>query len=105
MGQLIILYRTKQDSDASHQKCQKPFHFVSHSPHSGVPLTHRDYTIAWICALPLELAASRAMLDTQHPPQPCIAGNDNTYVLGHIHRHNVVMACLPGQYGTNNAAI
>ncbi|KAK0712465.1 hypothetical protein B0T26DRAFT_779636 [Lasiosphaeria miniovina] len=34
-----------------------------------------------------------------------VAGDDNTYVLGRIDQHNVVMACLPGQYGTNNAAI
>ncbi|KAL8310675.1 hypothetical protein RB597_010494 [Gaeumannomyces tritici] len=45
------------------------------------------------------------MLDEQHPPQPGIPGDDNAYVLGRIHRHNVAMACLPGQYGTNNAAI
>ncbi len=43
------------------------------------------------------------MLDEQHPPQPGIAGDTNTYVLGRIHRHNVVIACLPKQYGTNNA--
>ncbi|KAH7325656.1 hypothetical protein B0I35DRAFT_493569 [Stachybotrys elegans] len=66
---------------------------------------HEDYTIAWICALPLELAASRAMLDEEHRQLPIQTGDDNTYVLGHIDQHNIVMACLPGQYGTNNAAI
>ncbi|KAI9150620.1 hypothetical protein HJFPF1_10395 [Paramyrothecium foliicola] len=65
---------------------------------------HEDYTIAWICALSLELAASRAILDEEHLPLH-VVGDDNTYVLGRIHQHNVVMACLPGQYGTNNAAI
>jgi nucleoside phosphorylase len=69
------------------------------------PLVHEAYTIAWICALPLELAASRAMLDEEHPLPPNQAGDDNTYVLGRIDQHNVVMTCLPGQYGTNNAAI
>jgi ankyrin repeat protein/nucleoside phosphorylase len=69
------------------------------------PLVHGDYTIAWICALPLELAASRAMLDEEHPLPPNQAGDDNIYVLGRIDQHNVVMTCLPGQYGTNNAAI
>jgi nucleoside phosphorylase len=68
------------------------------------PLVHGDYTIAWICALPLELAASRAMLDEVHPPLPKLDRDDNVYVLGHIHQHNVVMACLPGEYGANNAA-
>ncbi len=69
------------------------------------PLEHGDYTIAWICALSLELAASRAMLDEEHSLPPNHAGDDNTYVLGRINQHNVVMTCLPGQYGTNNAAI
>jgi len=70
------------------------------------PLTHShgNYTIAWICVLPLELAASRAMLDEEHLPLPNQPGDDNTYVLGRIHRNNVVMACLPAQCGTNNAA-
>ncbi|KAL8418119.1 hypothetical protein RB594_001658 [Gaeumannomyces avenae] len=69
------------------------------------PPAHEDYTIAWICALPLELAASRAMLDEEHPLPPNHAGDDNTYVLGRLDQHCVVMTCLPGQYGTNNAAI
>jgi ankyrin repeat protein/nucleoside phosphorylase len=45
------------------------------------------------------------MLDEEHPLLPNKAGDDNFYVLGRIDQHNVVMACLPGQYGTNNAAI
>ncbi|THC87002.1 hypothetical protein EYZ11_013552 [Aspergillus tanneri] len=31
-------------------------------------LTPDDYTMAWICALPLEAAAARAMLDEAHNP-------------------------------------
>ncbi|KAK4182399.1 nucleoside phosphorylase domain-containing protein [Podospora australis] len=77
--------------------------YPNHDAHS--PLVHGDYTIAWICALPLELAASRAMLDEEHPLTPNQAGDENVYVLGRIDQHNVVMTCLPGQYGTNNAAI
>ncbi|KAL2131173.1 hypothetical protein VTI74DRAFT_5460 [Chaetomium olivicolor] len=45
------------------------------------------------------------MLDELHPRLPNLDRDDNTYVLGRIDQHNVVMACLPGQYGTNNAAI
>ena len=45
------------------------------------------------------------MLDEEHCSLPTDAGDDNTYVLGHIYPHNIVMACLPGQYGTINAAI
>ncbi|KAK2047385.1 purine and uridine phosphorylase [Colletotrichum somersetense] len=67
---------------------------------------HVDYIVGWICALHIELAASRAMLDRQHRDLVKIANNPNEYVLGNIGGHNVVVACLPsGQYGTNNAAI
>ncbi|GKT58070.1 PFS domain-containing protein [Colletotrichum tofieldiae] len=69
-------------------------------------LEHVDYTVGWICALPVELAASQAMLDCTHESLPTKENDDNTYTLGNIGKHNVVMACLPlGQYGTNNAAI
>ncbi|WQF79138.1 Putative nucleoside phosphorylase domain, NACHT nucleoside triphosphatase [Colletotrichum destructivum] len=46
------------------------------------------------------------MLDRTHESLPPKENDDNTYTLGNIGRHNIVMACLPlGQYGTNNAAI
>ncbi|KAK3360763.1 hypothetical protein B0T25DRAFT_578613, partial [Lasiosphaeria hispida] len=104
--------RTYQDDEPSASRPKRPRIFDTASS-GGIypnrdaysPLVHGDYTIAWICALPLELAASRAMLDEEHPLPPNQAGDDNTYVLGRIDQHNVVMACLPGQYGMNNAAI
>ncbi|KPM44509.1 hypothetical protein AK830_g2022 [Neonectria ditissima] len=66
---------------------------------------HDQYTIAWICALHIEMAAAHAMLDSIHGALPTLAGDSNTYTLGSIKEHNVVIACLPeGQYGTNNAA-
>ena len=98
--------RTYQDEDPSASPSKRPRTFGNHPNHDVYsPLVHGDYTIAWICALSLELAASRAMLDEEHPLPPNQAGDDNTYVLGRIDQHNVVMTCLPGQYGTNNAAI
>ncbi|KAK8124026.1 hypothetical protein PG999_003944 [Apiospora kogelbergensis] len=66
-------------------------------------LTHADYTIAWICALHLELNASRTMLDEVHELLPA-DGDRNVYVLGRIAKHNVVMVALPGVYGKVNAA-
>ncbi|KAI2970177.1 hypothetical protein CBS147482_10909 [Aspergillus niger] len=67
--------------------------------------THGDYTVAWICALPLELAAAKAMLDDVHPPLPQPESDHNVYTLGRIGSHNVVVACLPGGvYGTISAA-
>ncbi|KAK4459808.1 putative ankyrin repeat domain-containing protein [Cladorrhinum samala] len=110
--------QTEEDSDPdatwNHPKRPRTRTF-DNVYHLGVPgscdehyshqLTHQDYTIAWICALHLELAVSRAMLDEVHRGLPNLDRDDNVYVLGRIHQHNVVMVCLPGQYGTNNAAI
>ncbi|KAL4916559.1 nucleoside phosphorylase domain-containing protein [Aspergillus aurantiobrunneus] len=69
-------------------------------------LTHDDYTIGWICALPVEMAAARAMLDEIHPPLSQPHSDGNSYILGRIHTHNVAIACLPGGvYGTTSAAV
>ncbi|KAF7166132.1 hypothetical protein CNMCM5623_010009 [Aspergillus felis] len=66
---------------------------------------HEDYRIAWLCALPVEMAAAEAMLDERHPDLPTKPNDNNTYILGRIHAHNVVIACLPcGVYGTTSAA-
>ncbi|OOF94182.1 hypothetical protein ASPCADRAFT_516466 [Aspergillus carbonarius ITEM 5010] len=63
-----------------------------------------DYTVAWICALSLELAAAKAMLDEVHPPLPQPETDHNVYTLGRVGSHNVVVACLPGGvYGTISA--
>jgi nucleoside phosphorylase len=68
-------------------------------------LTYRDYTVGWICALEVEQAAARAMLDSEHPRLPSIAGDPNIYRFGSINGHNVVIACLPdGETGNNPAA-
>ncbi|KAG4293320.1 pfs domain-containing protein [Fusarium proliferatum] len=67
-------------------------------------LQHHDYTVGWICALPIEMAAAEAMLDYLHVALPQHDFDTNTYTLGSINGHNIVIACLPkGQYGTNNA--
>ncbi|KAK6348667.1 hypothetical protein TWF718_006455 [Orbilia javanica] len=69
-------------------------------------LRNEDYTIGWICALPLELAAARLMLDESHgKPQEQHHSDHNIYHLGSIGKHNIVIACLPaGVYGTVSAA-
>jgi hypothetical protein len=69
-------------------------------------LTHSDYTLGWICALPLEMAAARAALDELHPRLPATPNDPNIYTLGNIQGHNVVIACLPsGVYGHTSATI
>ncbi|KAL2817852.1 Pfs domain protein [Aspergillus granulosus] len=67
--------------------------------------SYNDYTVGWICALPIELAAARAMLDELHQPLFAREFDDNAYVLGRIGFHNVVITCLPsGVYGPVTAA-
>jgi hypothetical protein len=65
-----------------------------------------QYQVSVVCALPDEMSAVIAILDERHTP---IIGQDkrdpNNYVLGRIHEHNVVIACLPaGISNTNTAA-
>ncbi|KAH8696360.1 putative ankyrin repeat-containing protein [Talaromyces proteolyticus] len=62
-------------------------------------LSHEDYTIGWICALPkTERVAAAAMLDDEHRILPAADPRDaNTYHLGRIGDHNVVIACLPAE--------
>ncbi|PLB40262.1 uncharacterized protein BDW47DRAFT_116046 [Aspergillus candidus] len=69
-------------------------------------LSHEDYTVGWICALPVELAAAKVMLDQIHPPLPNAPTDRNTYVLGTISGHNVVVAGLSaGVIGPVSAAV
>jgi len=64
-----------------------------------------DYTIGWVCALPVELAAAREMLDEEYEAPDQDANNTNIYTLGRVDEHNVVVVCLPmGKTGTNSAA-
>ncbi|KAJ5301623.1 hypothetical protein N7508_006486 [Penicillium antarcticum] len=66
-------------------------------------LRHDAYTIGWVCALPKEQTAARAMLDEEHEPLPTPRNDHNAYTLGLICGHNVVIACLPNM-GINPAA-
>lgn len=69
-------------------------------------LSHDHYNVGWICALPLELAAAKAMLDEIHPRLPQPLHDHNSYVLGKIAGHNIALACLPsGIYGTTSASV
>jgi len=75
------------------------------SPHVMSPRSIEEYQAGWVCALPKEMAAARAMLDEEHTPIPSQDAHDcNNYVLGHVHNHNVVIACLPAGVDGNNAA-
>jgi len=78
----------------------EPLHMTLHW------LRIQDYTVGWVCALPIELAAATAMLDERHQSLPHDDNDPNLYTLGRIGEHNVVLASLPsGQMGTNSAAV
>jgi nucleoside phosphorylase len=73
------------------------------APQETPRLNRGCYTIGWICPLPLEMTAAMSMLDETHQKLPQSDGDSNTYVLGRIHDHDIVLACLP-EMGTNPAA-
>ncbi|KAL6833522.1 putative wd40 protein [Trichoderma sp. SZMC 28015] len=64
------------------------------------------YTVGWICALTEEFVAARAFLDEKHERLKDHDPKDsNSYALGKMSNHNIVIACLPlGGYGTVSAA-
>ncbi|PNP85407.1 hypothetical protein FNYG_01236 [Fusarium nygamai] len=75
-------------------------------PGDNAAFESEEYTVGWVCALPLEMAAARGMLDLIHSDISHQDPDDhNSYILGEIHGHKIVIACLPaGNYGTNPAA-
>ncbi|KAJ6258222.1 hypothetical protein Dda_7141 [Drechslerella dactyloides] len=68
-------------------------------------LDSKDYTIGWICALPVELAVAVAILDERHPLLPQDEQDKNAYEFGRVGSCNIIIACLPsGVYGVTSAA-
>ncbi len=65
-----------------------------------------EYTIGWLCAVGRESVAARVFLDEEHEkPDSLPAKDDNSYTLGRVGKHNVVIAALPrGEYGLVNAS-
>ncbi|OCL05136.1 Pfs, NACHT and ankyrin domain protein [Glonium stellatum] len=75
---------------------------------SSSPYPNDAYTVGWICALPVELAAAKGMLDEEHgsPNTPPQKEDNNTYLLGQLWEHKVVVACLPkAEIGSISAAM
>ncbi|OMP84402.1 hypothetical protein BK809_0000183 [Diplodia seriata] len=70
------------------------------------PLSNDQYTVGWLAALPHEAVAAKAALDQFHGRAPISKNRDdqNSYILGQISDHNVVIASLPGGViGTTSA--
>ncbi|KAH8162154.1 hypothetical protein CIB48_g6082 [Xylaria polymorpha] len=65
-----------------------------------------DYTVGWMCAVGKELVAARSFLDETHnTPDHMPVNDNNSYTLGRIGKHNVVIVSLPHwQYGLVSAA-
>lgn len=94
------------DASSSTFEKTKPENEQAHDSRARETMTfsHDDYTVAIICALPVEMAAAQMMLDSIHPSLPIGESDHNSYVLGQIESHKVVIACLPaGVYGTTSA--
>lgn len=71
------------------------------------PRSQSDFTVAIICALPLEADAVEALFDETYDrlgrfygKQP---GDKNSYMNGRIGQHNIVLCCMPGM-GKGSAA-
>src|ERR1700722_16706339 len=62
------------------------------------PRDRREFEIAIICALPIESDAVEALFDEfwEDYTYGKAAGDPNTYTLGRIGHHNVVLAFMPG---------
>jgi nucleoside phosphorylase len=71
---------------------------------SSTTLSHGSYGIGIICALVEEKAAMEMMLDEEHGMLKQKSGDHNSYTLGRIRKHNVVIACLPGGHQGKAAA-
>ncbi|KAH7191792.1 nucleoside phosphorylase domain-containing protein [Fusarium flagelliforme] len=54
-------------------------------------LQYDRYTIAWFCMLPIEMTAAQNMLDEIHHQLPIRRDDLNTYTLGSIRSHNIVI--------------
>ena len=66
-----------------------------------------EYHIGIVCAITIEYAAAQLILDEKHPKPTCLHRPDrNSYTLGRVGEHNVVIAAIPeGEYGTVAAAV
>lgn len=72
----------------------------------GPRLTHSDYIVGWICARTTELVAAQAFLDEEHEGPKYVSQHDNnSYTLGKIGKHNVVIAASPdSEFPTSSTA-
>jgi hypothetical protein len=69
-------------------------------------MQREEYTVGWICALPVEMAAAREMIDEAHNDLEYNENEEYMYSLRTIAGHNVVIICLSaGRTGNLSMAI
>jgi nucleoside phosphorylase len=96
---------SSDDNDGDREENEDEDDLRPFSTASRGKFSHDDYTVGWICALHIEMAAAKAMLDEIHSDLKNHPNDNNTYVLGRISGHNIVIACLPeGEYGISPVA-
>ncbi|OAQ99747.1 hypothetical protein LLEC1_08145 [Akanthomyces lecanii] len=94
---LLRFERTRKLAILCNQENKEPAMSSSDATDAGGQPNQRelsatDYTVGWICAVPVEYAAAIALLDEQH------GRTDNTqheYTLGKMAGHNVAIAMFP----------
>ena len=71
------------------------------------PRDRREFEIAIICALPIESDAVEALFDEfwEDHTYGKAAGDTNTYTLGRIGHHDVVLAFMPGMGKGHSASV
>ncbi|TKX22160.1 hypothetical protein C1H76_5636 [Elsinoe australis] len=66
--------------------------------------SREDFQIGWVCALPVEAAAAKQMLDEHLELEVDQEASDsNHYTYGRIGRHIIAITRLPGRYGISPA--
>ncbi|KAK8009584.1 hypothetical protein PG989_000517 [Apiospora arundinis] len=65
-----------------------------------------DFTVGWVCALSIELAAAVEMMDEEFADLPSHPTDSNCYSFGRVGLHYVIAACRPaGQIGNDQATV
>lgn len=70
-------------------------------------LDPKNYTVAWLAPLEIEVQAALHMLDNEHDGQFALGrGDDYVFHAGDMCGHNIIVATLPAgqEYGTGSAA-
>jgi hypothetical protein len=73
-------------------RCRSQVTWLSLFLMTSKSLTHRDYSMGWICAVTEKQAAITIGLDQKHLSLVQSSNDDNIYTLVSIDGHNVVLA-------------